>query len=182
VEFELESEISYSAYLCWIGLGWDWIWTIVQFVEFGLDPDYKSLQNLGSGPHLDWVNGKEMGHFCCEKTSLFKFLDLDFTFEKSFGLWLDLDWVLKNQDLIWITKYDSPFTSAAGLPFSAIQWSNYKNLQLMMPIGLDALLVTQYKSIYHSPQRFQIPAMLNTKPRCTLIGHAIDKIFNQCTR
>jgi len=25
--------------------------------------------------------------------------------------------------------------------------------------------------------------MLNTKPRCTLvIGHAIDKIFNQCTR
>jgi len=53
VEFELESEISYSAYLCWIGLGSDWIWTIVQFVEFGLDPDYKSLQNLGSGPHLD---------------------------------------------------------------------------------------------------------------------------------
>jgi len=31
------------------------------------------------------------------------------------------------------------------------------------------------------PQRFQ--AMLNTKPRCTLIiGHAIDKIRNQCTR
>ena len=30
------------------------------------------------------------------------------------------------------------------------------------------------------PQEFQ--AMLNTKPRCTLIiGHAIDKIFNQCT-
>ena len=30
-------------------------------------------------------------------------------------------------------------------------------------------------------QRFQ--AMLNTKPRCTLvIGHVIDKIFNQCTR
>jgi len=25
--------------------------------------------------------------------------------------------------------------------------------------------------------------MLNTKPRCTLIiGYAIDKIFNQCTR
>jgi len=69
-----------------------------------LDPDYKSLQNSGSGPDLDWANGKERGHFRCEKASFFKIfafhLDLHFTFAKSFGLWLDLDWVLKNQD--WI--------------------------------------------------------------------------------
>ena len=62
--------------------------------------DYKSLQNLGSGPDLDCVNGKEMGHFCCEKAAFFKHfglqLDLDFTFEQIFGLslkesGLDLD-------------------------------------------------------------------------------------------
>ena len=36
-----------------------------------------------------------MRNFCCEKAEFFKFfrlhLDLDFTFEKVFGLWLDLD-------------------------------------------------------------------------------------------
>jgi len=33
-----------------IGLDLDWIRTIANFVEFGLDPGCKSLQNLGSGP------------------------------------------------------------------------------------------------------------------------------------
>jgi len=37
----------------WTGLGFDWIRTIANFGEFGLDPDCKSLQNLGSGPDLD---------------------------------------------------------------------------------------------------------------------------------
>jgi len=58
-----------------------------------------------------------MGHFCCEKAAFFEFfglhLDLDFTFAKSFGLWLYMDPVLKNQDWIWIAKYDSPLISAA---------------------------------------------------------------------
>jgi len=79
----------------WTGLGLDWIWAIANVVEFGLDLDYKSLQNLGLGQDLDGVNGKEMGYFCCEKVAFFKLfglhLDLDFTFEKSFRLWLDLD-------------------------------------------------------------------------------------------
>jgi len=35
------------------GLGLDWKRTMVNFVEIGLDPDCKSLQNLGSGPDLD---------------------------------------------------------------------------------------------------------------------------------
>jgi len=39
-------------------------------------------------------------------------LALDFTFEKYFSLWLDVDWVFKNQDWIWIAKYDSPLISA----------------------------------------------------------------------
>jgi len=44
----------------------------------------------------------------------------------------------------------------------------------------------QFSSMYffffaQQPHRFQ--AMLNMKPRCTLIiGHAIKKIFNQCTK
>ena len=48
----------------WTGLGLlDWIQTIANYVTFGLDPDCKSLQNLGSGQDLDWVNGNEMRHF-----------------------------------------------------------------------------------------------------------------------
>ena len=31
----------------------DWIRTIANFVEFGLDPECKALQNLGSGQDLD---------------------------------------------------------------------------------------------------------------------------------
>jgi len=34
--------------------------------------------------------------------------------EKIFGLWLDLDWVLTNQDWIWIVKYDSLLISVAN--------------------------------------------------------------------
>jgi len=64
----------------------DWIRTIANFVEFGLDPECKSFQNLGSESDFDLVNGKEMWHFCCEKATFFKYfglhLDLDFTFEK----------------------------------------------------------------------------------------------------
>jgi len=79
----------------WTGLGLDWIRTIANFVEFGLAPDCKTLQNLGYRPDLDLVNGKEMPHICCEKAAFFKYfglhLVLDFTFETIFGLWLDLD-------------------------------------------------------------------------------------------
>jgi len=86
-------------------MDWTWIRTIANFVEFVLDPECKALKNLGSGQDLDWVNGKEMGHFCCEHFS--NFLDFIWTWE-IFGLWLDLDWVLKNQDWVWIAKHDSP--------------------------------------------------------------------------
>jgi len=101
-EILLDIEIIYSSLLCcrdehWTGLGLDWVRTIANFFEFGLDPDCKSHQNFWPGPDLDWVNGNEMRHFCCEKDAFFKFfglhLDLDFTFEKFFRLWLDLDWV-----------------------------------------------------------------------------------------
>jgi len=39
----------------WTGFGLDWMRTIANFVEFGLNPNCKSLQNSGSGPDLDWV-------------------------------------------------------------------------------------------------------------------------------
>jgi len=106
--------IAYWSFCClkcaYMNQRWALDWTSI-----GLDPDCKSLQNLGPGPNLDWVNAKEMRHFCCEKTAFFKYfglhLDLDCTFEKYFGLWLDLDWVFKNQDWIWIANYDSPLIS-----------------------------------------------------------------------
>ena len=41
-----------TAEMC-TGLGLDWIRSIANFVEFGLDPDCESLQNLGSKPDLD---------------------------------------------------------------------------------------------------------------------------------
>ena len=85
----------------WTGLGLDWIRNIANFVQFGLDTDCKTLQNFGSGPDLDLVNGKQMRHFCCEKAAFVKYfrldLYLDFAFEKLLGLCLDLGWVLKKQ-------------------------------------------------------------------------------------
>jgi len=46
---------------------------------------------------------------------------------------------------------------------------------------MDTLYIYFISFFFNRPLRFQ--AVLNTKPRCTLIiGHVIDKIFNQCTR
>ena len=63
----------------WTGLGLDWIRTIANFVEFGLDPGCKSFQNLGSGPDLDWVNGKEMRHFVVKRLHFSNTLDFIWT-------------------------------------------------------------------------------------------------------
>jgi len=50
-----------------------------------------------------------MRHLCCEKAAFFKsfglHLELDFTFEKFVGLWLDLDRILTNLDWTRIAKY-----------------------------------------------------------------------------
>ena len=72
----------------WTWLGLDWNRTIANFVEFGLDPGYKFLWNVGSGADLDWVNREEMRYFRCENPAFFKLfgLHLDFTFEKYFWL------------------------------------------------------------------------------------------------
>jgi len=42
-------------------------------------------------------------------------LEYVFSFEKSFGLRLDFDRVLKIQDWIWIANFDSPLISAVNL-------------------------------------------------------------------
>jgi len=61
------------------------------------------------------VNGKQMQHFCYEKAVfLISFglnLDEDVRFQKSFGLWLDLTDILKNQGWIWTAQYGSPLIS-----------------------------------------------------------------------
>jgi len=46
-------------------------------------------------------------------------MDLDFKFLILFGLWLDLDWVFKIQDWIWIAKLDSPLEMARASTFTA---------------------------------------------------------------
>jgi len=48
----------------WTELGLDWIWTVANFVAFGLDPVCNSLQNSGLS-----INGNEMRYFCCEKAT-----------------------------------------------------------------------------------------------------------------
>ena len=60
---------------------------------------------------MDCVNGKEMGHFCCEKAAFFKHfglqLDLDFTFEQIFGLILE-ESGLDLDRKIWQSAHLSP--------------------------------------------------------------------------
>jgi len=80
----------------WTGLGLDWIRPIANFVEFGLDPNCKSLQNLGSGADLVCVNGKEMRHFCCEKATFFKFFGLGLYSGKTFWTVIGLGLSFKN--------------------------------------------------------------------------------------
>jgi len=57
---------------------------------------------------------KKWAIFVVKRMQFSNFLDFiwTFTFEKSFRLWLD--WILKNQDWIWIVKYDSPLISAGN--------------------------------------------------------------------
>jgi len=77
-------------------------------VNFGLDPDCKMLHKFRD---LDWVNGKNGVIFAIKRPYFINFglhMDLDFKYLTLFGLWLDLDWVLKIQDWIRIAKYDSP--------------------------------------------------------------------------
>jgi len=113
----------------------DWTW-------IGLDPDYIKFcnfvtVNLFKIQDLDRIstefNEKEMRHYCCEKATFFIFLDL---VETIFGLWLDLDWVLKNLDWIWIAKCDSPFISACG------------NTSLSLRFISDFLVSTKCKIIF----------------------------------
>ena len=104
--------------------GLDYI-TDKKFVEFELDPDWKSLQNFGSRPDLDWVNGKEMQQRLWKRWHFSNFLDLDFAFEINFGLCQDLDSrgerILIFQLLIHIRKllaYSYPILIRKFLKFS----------------------------------------------------------------
>jgi len=54
---------------------------------------------------------KKWGIFVVEKAAVFKYFGLHLDLNNVFGLWLELDWVFKNQDWIWIAKYDSPLIS-----------------------------------------------------------------------
>jgi len=102
---------------------------IANFVEFWLDPVCKTLQNLGSKPDLDLVNGKEMRHFRCEKAAFLKHYGLYIWV--NFGLCLGLDWVSKNQD--WTGSQNMTVHSAVLLPHEAkyayLIWVTWKILE-----------------------------------------------------
>ena len=74
------------------GLGLDWIRTIANFVEFRLDPDCKSLRKLGTGPDLDWVNGKDMRHFFVKRQHFSNILDFIWTWTSHLQNILDYSW------------------------------------------------------------------------------------------
>ena len=50
---------------------------------------------------------------CCILLIFWTLFGLGLLIKKKFGLWLDLDWVLKIQEWIWIAKYDSPLISSS---------------------------------------------------------------------
>jgi len=58
----------------------DWIWTA------------KCFKYLGSGPDLDWVNGKELRNFCHQKDVFFNFLDFVWTWILNFLNFYDYGW------------------------------------------------------------------------------------------
>jgi len=79
----------------------DWNRTIENFVEFGWIRTINLFKLYGQDRIWTEFKGKETGHFCCEKAAFFTFfgLHLDFTFEKSFGLWLDFELSFKKSGL-----------------------------------------------------------------------------------
>ena len=108
-----------------IGLNLDWIRTIANFLEFVLDSEYNSLQNLGSGPDLDGVIEKKWAVLLWKGCIFQIFLDFIWTwaifvksqYEKPFGLCLDLD-----QDCqvgIFTAKFQK-----FGLFKSCLAWKN----------------------------------------------------------
>ena len=107
LQLVLEPEMSIGLDLDWTGPG-----LLQNFVEFGLDCTI--FQILGSGPDLDLVTRRGCGIFVVKMLHFSNILDFDFAFEKNFGLCLDLDWVLKNQDCICIEKHDGPLISGSN--------------------------------------------------------------------
>jgi len=109
--------------MAWTGSGlWrilldlDWIRTVIFYI------------NLGSGPDLDWDNGKICEFLLLKAVfcqSFGFYLDLGFKLLQNFGLWLDLNWSLKIPDWIWMAKYHSPphlWYVVTWLSWITLQW------------------------------------------------------------
>jgi len=73
-------------------LGWIWIGLDPDYSKFCCTSDCKSLQNLGTGPHLDWVNGKEMQHFFVKRLHFSNHLDFIWTWTLHLKTILDCCW------------------------------------------------------------------------------------------
>jgi len=132
-------------------IGLDLGWTGSGRLRKLLILDWNRIANcpkiFGSEPHLDWVNGKNCIIFVIERLHFLFFglyLDLNFEFLELLGLCLDLDWVFKIQDWIWIAKYDSPLISGVDVD-SRAAW-----LALLVPKNRNlALLISTWLQNFH---------------------------------
>jgi len=114
-----------SGHLCWpaearnsemtIGLDLDWIRPTENFVEFRLHPGCESLQNLGCGRDLDWVNGKEMRHFCLKRLQFSRFLDYISTWTLHLKIFLGCGWTWTEFFKIWTGSRSENMTIRSSL-------------------------------------------------------------------
>jgi len=72
-----------------ITIGLDWIRTLTNFVEFGLNPGCKVFDKSGLRTGFGLLNWKISVIFLTTKLFFWIYLDMDFKFFMLFGLWLD---------------------------------------------------------------------------------------------
>ena len=72
----------------------DWIVSGLLRVLMSLDwiLTAKCFKNSGSGPDLNWVNGKQLHNSCHEKAAFFNYLDFVWTWILNFLNFLDYGW------------------------------------------------------------------------------------------
>ena len=173
-----------------MALNWTWIGPGLCRILFNLDwiRPVTCFINSGSGMDLDWVNGKNCVIFVIKKVFLLNFCTLfgwDFSFQKMFGLWFYLDWVLKIQDWIEIAKYD--ITDANKKLPTVCQPSSVHGTSDYYKVDGNSIffiiIVTQSVRLY-SAYAFAGQSIVQTIQRCVIIGYfalckLVDGIFSQ---
>ena len=114
----------------------DWIRTVKCFTILDQDQTWTELMDKNC---INFVIKK----FFCWNFGLY--LDLEFKFFKYFGLCLELDWVLKIGDWIWIVKYDNPLISGFHQARRQVFWFAVENTHLR---GKISVVLHVFKTIF----------------------------------